>query len=137
MECVGRGFQHGDPPLTVSELATSLAVSTKLVQQIMQTLLAGCIVVEVAGRETAYAPARPIENITCYDILLALRVGKGQEPSTRAEPAGVEVRSEFQRIIEAERQASSAVSVLALVNRSESIELENPGVKAVSDRPSA
>ena len=68
-------------------MADGLAVPTRLVQQIMQTLMAARLVVEVAGEEMAYAPARPLETITCHDILLALRAGQGQELATRDEPA--------------------------------------------------
>ena len=75
------------------------------------------MVVEVAGVEPAYAPARPLETITCHDILLAMRAGQGQELATRDEPTRTEVYGEFNRIQEAERQAAAAVTMLALANR--------------------
>ncbi|HEX4644664.1 MAG TPA: hypothetical protein VH598_03575, partial [Verrucomicrobiae bacterium] len=98
---------------------------------ITQTLMCARLVVEVAGKETGYTPARPLESITCHDILLALRAGNGQDLGTRDGPGRAEVGGEFERILEAERKAASAVSVLALVNRTEA--LAGKTIKAVGD----
>jgi membrane protein len=133
MACIGRRFHYGETPVTVQEMASQLTVPTRLVQQIMQILLAARLVVEVAGNETGYAPARPLETISCHDVLTALRAGQGQEPATRDEPARVEVYGEFERIMEAERKAASAVTVLAMVERAEARAIKGGGVKAVGD----
>jgi membrane protein len=120
MTCVSQRFVMGDPPPGVAEIAQSLAVPTRLVRQIMQTLVAARLAVETAGAEPAYVPARPTETITCHDILLAMRASQGQELATRDEPTRAEVFGEFNRIQEAERQAAASVSMLALVQRAES-----------------
>ena len=85
----------------------------------MQTLLAARLVTEVGGTEAAYAPARPLESINAHQILHAMRTGAGQELPMRDEPARAEVYGEFARIEEAERQAASSVTMLALVNRAQ------------------
>jgi len=120
MTAIGHRFSHGDPPLSVSELSRQLCIPSRLVRQVLQTLVAARLVIEVAGSETGYAPARPLQNINCHDVLLALRASNGQELATRDEPARQEVFGEFARIQEAERNAAAAVSVLALVERAES-----------------
>jgi membrane protein len=117
MTLVGQRYLHGEPPCTVLEAAELLGVPTRLVLQIMQTLSGSRLVVETAGADTAYLPARPMETITCHDILLALRAGQGPDLATREGPMRSEVYGEFQRIQEAERQAASSVSVLALASR--------------------
>jgi membrane protein len=119
MTCVGQHFVRGEPPPSAVEIGEALAVPTRLVQQIMQTLSAARLVTETAGAEAAYMPARPLETITCHDILLALRASLGQELATRDEPARSEVYGEFHRIEEAERQAAASVTMLALVNRAQ------------------
>ena len=119
MTCIGQRFVRGEPPPSAVEIAEALTVPTRLVQQLMQTLSAARLVAEAAGAELAYLPARPLENITCHDILLALRASQGQELATRDEPTRSEVYGEFQRIQEAERQAASSVTMLALVNRAQ------------------
>jgi membrane protein len=121
MECVGQRFQHHECPANVTQIADGLAVPTGLVQQILQTLLAARLVVEVTGRELAYAPARPLANITLHDILLALRAGQGQELATRDEPTRTEVYGEFARILEAEKRAAGSVTLLTMVNRTEKL----------------
>jgi membrane protein len=117
--CVGQRFVRGEPPPGLGEIAEGLAVPTRLVQQIMQTLCAARLVTEAAGSEPAYLPARPLETITCHDVLLAMRATEGQELATRDEPARTEVFGEFHRIEEAEREAASSVTMLALVNRAQ------------------
>ena len=62
-------------------------------------------------------PARPLETINAYDILLALRTGTGQELPLREEPALAEIYGEFTRIEKAEREAASSISLLTLANR--------------------
>jgi membrane protein len=119
MTCIGQRFARGEPPPSAVEIAEALAVPTRLVQQLMQTLSAARVVTEAAGAEPAYLPARPLETITCHDILLALRASQGQELATRDEPTRSEVYGEFHRIEEAERQAATSVTMLALVNRAQ------------------
>jgi len=119
MTCIGQRFVIGEPPPSAVEISAALAVPTRLVQQLMQTLSAARLVAEAAGAEPAYLPARPLETITCHDILLALRASQGQELATRDEPTRSDVYGEFHRIEEAERQAASSVTMLALVNRAQ------------------
>jgi len=118
MECVGQRFFNALPASGIAEMAEALAVPTRLVQQIIEPLRAAGLVVEVrAEEESAYAPARPLECITCHDILLALRSGQGQELATRDDPARAGVFGEFERIVDAEERAASCVTIRAMVDR--------------------
>jgi membrane protein len=119
MTCIGLRFEKGEPPLSVIEMGKQLCVPTRLVQQIMHTLCTSRMVTEVTEPESSYVPARPLETISCYDILHALRASHGQELATRDEPTRVEVFGEFSRIEAAERQAGASVTLLALVNRAQ------------------
>ena len=121
MTCIGERFTRGELPPAALEIAEALAVPTRLVKQVMQTLAAARLVNETAGAEPAYFPARPLDQITCHDVLLAMRASQGQECATRDEPACVEVYGEFHRIEEAERQAAASVNLLALVNRAQGL----------------
>ena len=119
MTFIGQRFARGEPPPSCVEIATALAAPTGLVQQVLQTLVAARLVVEATGAESGYLPARPLEAITCHDVLRALRATQGEELATRDEPARSEVYGEFHRIEEAERQAAASVTMLALVNRAQ------------------
>ena len=114
---VAEAFHQGEPPPRIAQLSEELAVPTRLITQIMQTLCSAHLILEVTGSETAYVPARPLQTITCHDILQAMRSCSGQELATRDEPTRVEVLGEFTRIQEAERQAAGAVTLLDLANR--------------------
>jgi hypothetical protein len=100
----------------------------------LQTLISARLVVETAGIETAYVPSRPLEDISCHDILEAMRASQGQELATRDEPMRAEVLGEFCRIQEAEKQAAGSVSMLALVNRAEE-RLERPQLSSMVGPP--
>ncbi len=127
MTCIGQHFHRGLPPATVQQMSGELGIPTKLVQQVLQTLLAARLVVEIAGPEPAYSPARPLEAINCHHILLAMRATVGQELVTRDEPVRAEVLGEFARIQAAEQAAAGSVSMLALVSRAQArLELAAP-----------
>ncbi|HZV35958.1 MAG TPA: hypothetical protein VFB72_15385, partial [Verrucomicrobiae bacterium] len=134
-ECIAMRFQRAEPPAGIAEIADRLAVPSRLIQQIIQTLLASRLVVEVAGIELSYAPARPLEQITCHDVLLAMRgVDLCEGFATREEPARVGVFGEFEKIMEAERLAASSVTLRAMVDRSELLAaMAGKPVKAVTE----
>jgi len=129
MTCIGQRFQRGLPPATIHEMSGELAIPSRLVQQVLQTLIAAHLVAEIHGAEAAYTPARPLESINAHHILQAMRAAIGQELVTRDEPVRGEVYGEFARIQEAERQAASAITMLALVTRAQARqEMVVPGV---------
>jgi len=117
MTCVGHAFVAGDPPPNSFQISQSLGVPSRLVRQIVQTLVAARLVAETAGAEPAYLPARPMLNINCHDILLAMRATRGQELPLNDTCMQSEVLGEFNRIAEAERHAASSVTLLDLVQR--------------------
>lgn len=128
MTCIGQHFHQGLPPATVQLMSRELGIPTKLVQQVLQTLLAARLVVEVHGAEPGYAPARPLDSINGHHILLAMRATQGQELITRDEPVRTEVYGEFARIQAAEKEAASSVTMLALIHRAQArLELAPPG----------
>jgi membrane protein len=127
MTCIGQRFQNGQPPVTLSKISTELGIPTRLAQQVLQPLLAARIVAEISGNEPGYTPARPLDAINAHHILHALRAGGGQPLPMRDEPGRTKVLGEFARIEEAERQAASAITMLALVDRaSAKLELAAP-----------
>jgi membrane protein len=129
MTCIGQRFHRGLPPATIREISTELGIPSRLVQQVLRVLLLAGLVVEVAGAESGFSPARPLDSINCHHILLAMRATQGQEPATRDEPVRVEVLGEFARIQAAEKEAASSVTMLALVSRAQArLELATPVV---------
>jgi len=128
MTCIGQRFHRGLPPVTIREISAELGIPGKLAQQVLHTLLAARLVVEVAGPEAGYSPARPLDSINTHHILIAMRATQGQELVTRDEPVRIEVLGEFARIQAAEKEAASRVTMLALVNRADArLELALPG----------
>jgi hypothetical protein len=117
MTGLGQRFQNALPPATVSQLSAELGIPSRLTQSVLRTLAFKQLVTEVAGAESAFVPARPIETINAYDILTAMRTGNGQELPLREQPALAEIYGEFARIEHAESAAASCLSLRALANR--------------------
>jgi DNA-binding IscR family transcriptional regulator len=91
-------------------------VPSRLVGRLVQPLLQAKLIVEVVDPETAYTPARPLDQITAHDVLMALRVGQGLELETRADDARSRVSQKFESVYEAERETAQAVTLEALAN---------------------
>src|SRR5258705_413149 len=118
MTLLAQRFEFGGKPPTVFEIATELEVPSRLIGRVVQPLIDAGLVLEVAceSNEFGYAPARPIERITCYDVLQTLRAGGGQELETRDEQTRAVVCAHFEGIEAAERQAAASRSLKDLVN---------------------
>ena len=136
MTCIGQRFQRGLRAPTSQEMSEELCIPSRLVQEVLQTLIAAHLVIEVSGVEPAYTPGRPLEQINAHHILQAMRA-RGQELLTRNEPVREEVYGEFARIQEAEKIAASSISMLTLVHRAEArLELTpSPPVKQLETLP--
>ena len=117
MTAIGAAYQRGAEPPSHAQMSAKLGIPPRLTLQVLQTLVAARLITEVSGAELAYVPARPIELISCYDILQALRVGQGSDLALDEEPLQRQILGEFQRINDAEQAAASSVSVYALAER--------------------
>ncbi len=113
----GRHFEEGRPAPSVNQFAATLGVPTKLVSQLLQVLLRAGLVVETHDRESGYAPARPLNQITVHDVLHAFRAGQGQDFAERERAADMPVLNEFDRICQAEHSAAGSVTLHDLVAR--------------------
>jgi membrane protein len=127
MAFIGERFQSGLAPATTAEISGELKIPSRLVQNILRTLITARLVVEVAGHETGYSPARPLEAINAHHILSAMRAAGQDLP--RHDEIRAEVFGEFAKIEEAERDAASRVTLLALANRPKK-QIENAAPKS-------
>jgi membrane protein len=111
---IARRFLRGEPPPTVSQMGKELNVPTRLIQELLQHLCAARLIVQTTEQEPGYLPARPLETITCHELLLALRTVRGQQLNTRSEPANSRVYAEFRRIEQAEREVAAGITLCDL-----------------------
>jgi membrane protein len=124
---IARRFLRGEPPPTVSEMGQELNVPTRLIQELLQHLCAARLMVQTTDSEPGYLPARPLETITCHELLLALRTVRGQQLRTRGEPANSHVYARFRRIEEAERAVAAGITLCDLAG--------NVAVQTAQGRP--
>lgn len=125
-------FHRKVHPPTILELAHDLSVSSRLVARVLHALLEAKLVIEVADEDASFTPARPLEAISCQDVLHALRVGINSdlELSTENDPCDESVLKHFTAIGDAEKAAADPINMKQLV---EAIPLEN----IPPERPSA
>jgi membrane protein len=117
MAHIAQRFDAGERPPTSLEMAENLCIPLRLVSQVMFMLMQSALVLEVAGAENGYAPARPLDQISVRDVLQALRSGQGQDLATCDDPARPVIYQEFEAIEHAWEQAAGALSMDKLVKR--------------------
>jgi membrane protein len=109
-------FANSQPGLTTTQLANELAVPGRLVRRLLEALIQHGLVVEATSvKETVILPARPLPQISCEDVLTALRTVGGYEPETRDEPTRQHVRRTFDRIRAAEFNTANTITLQDLV----------------------
>ena len=117
MALVAQRFELGAKPPTLIEISTRLGVPSRLVGRVIQPLCDHGLVHTVAvGNDDGYAPARPLEHMTCHDIINTLRCC-GAQLDTRQDSSRQLVGAEFDRIYEGERERAASITLKQLVAR--------------------
>ena len=119
MTLIGQSFQAGQPPPTLSCLADELGVSSRLIFQVIQGLKSARLMSESAGPDPGYLPARPLDQITCADVLRVLRDEQGDTPKTREGTGRASVEEAYGSIRAAGRAAAESHTLLDLIRRNE------------------
>jgi membrane protein len=114
MTHIARNFLQSRRPLSSIELSKELAVPSQLAQKVLCALVQSGLLVEVNDSDVRFTPARPLEQITAYDIVTALRAGTGHELATTEDESRLLVRAQFERMLLAEREAGEAISMKSL-----------------------
>ena len=114
MTHIARNFLAGAQPLSLVQLSKELAVPSQLAQRILCALVQNGLLVEVNDRDVRFSPGRPLDRISAYHVVNALRAGSGHELATTEDPSRLLVRTEFERIMLAEREAGDAVTMQSL-----------------------
>jgi membrane protein len=114
---IGRLFQDQAMPLTATSCAEKFGVPPKLTKDILTLLVNGRLLAETTGSDTAYTPARPLDQISVKDVLRTIRAGSGSDLSTHDDAARSVVRGEFEAVLAAEESRAGKVSIRELIAR--------------------
>jgi membrane protein len=115
MTHIARNFLAGARPLSVVELSQQLTVPGQLAQRLLSVLVKhGLLVEAMENGEARYSPGRPLERISAYEVVNALRGSGGQELATTEDESRALVRAEFDRMTLAERNAAAGVTMQSL-----------------------
>ncbi|MEI7732963.1 MAG: YhjD/YihY/BrkB family envelope integrity protein [Verrucomicrobiota bacterium] len=116
MAFVAQRFARGEPAPTASEISTALGVPSRLASILLGQLTQARLVVEVAGNEISFIPARPLDQIHCGDILQVLRTVNGVSMNTRDEPMRQLVSGELDRVRQAEADIARSITLQKLAD---------------------
>jgi membrane protein len=111
MACIGARFQNGDKAWSLPALASCLDVPARLIWQILHSLVQAGLLQETNSPEPTYVPARPLRQISCDDVVSALRVGATGKLPGGHEPTYASVRREFERLLQAEHHTAGAINL--------------------------
>lgn len=111
-----RAFRDRNVPPSIARLAGALSLPTGIVTQVAQALSDAHILVCVMQPEPGFLPARPLEDISAHDILVALRFGKGQDPMDLEKGLGDDsLREGLRSIRNAEEKASRSLTLAQML----------------------
>lgn len=119
MALIGKRFASGDRPLTAGQLAEQLAVPPKLAKDVLQILSGTRLLNESAGSEVGYLPARPLDQITVWEVLHAIRAGQGHNVHTSLDEARAVIKAEFEEVLAAEAIRARMTTLQKLVERTQ------------------
>lgn len=115
---IGRRFLAGEKPPTGTALSEFLGVPTRMAGRILSSLVGARLLAESQQGEIAYLPARPLEQITCHDVLQALRTAKNGGVATRDDVMRERVRGHYEGFQSAEKATAANVTLASLAAES-------------------
>ncbi len=113
----GRRFDSGLAAPSVGDFARELGIPSRLASQVVQVLVHHHVLVEVAGLEPGYAPARSLSHIRLEDLICAIRSGTGQDLATRDDEMQRLLVKELEAVRRAERVVAGSVTLEDLVRK--------------------
>lgn len=111
---VGRRFLAGEKPVSGAALSELLGVPTRMAGKVLQALVSARLLAESQQGETAFLPARPLERISCHDVLLALRTSRNGSVATRDDSIREQVRGHYEKFAEVEKAAAGNITLATL-----------------------
>jgi DNA-binding IscR family transcriptional regulator len=117
MTYIGQFFQKAKKAPTSADISKALELPEQLTEEILE-LFDHCNLVEATAGENEfgrYLPARALDKISAYDILMSLREGKGHGLETTADEDRNRVKHELDRIRNAEMDVAKNIKLPHLI----------------------
>lgn len=115
---VARRFISGEKPASGIVLSDSLGLPTSMAGKILQAPAGAGLLAESQQGEIAYLPARPLEKITCHDVLHALRTSRNGTVATCDDAVRASLRGHYSRFQELAKGAASTFTLAQLATES-------------------
>ena len=116
MLVIARQFVRAEPPVSSTDISTRLGAPLHLVNRTIQQLCDAKLLVEIAGNNAAFEPARPVEKINALDVLRAMRELDGRPHETTKDDDDNLIRGIVGRIDEGAASSAQAIDFRKLVD---------------------
>jgi membrane protein len=114
MALIAGRFLGGEPPIGAARLSEVLCAPPKLVKDILLLLHGGGLLVEAAGPEQGYTPAKPADKTTIREILTVMRTGSGYDIATADDGQLRAVLSAFRSVLDAGNRRAETIMLQSL-----------------------
>ncbi|MGC9034466.1 MAG: YhjD/YihY/BrkB family envelope integrity protein [Verrucomicrobiia bacterium] len=109
-----RAFENGYGAQKLSSLTNALGIPSQLASRVLTQLVNEGLIIAIQNGETAYIPKKPLEKISLYDVVQAVRRANGREVETVNDAMRQVVRNYYDEIINAERQVGERITMKEL-----------------------
>ncbi|MSR64529.1 MAG: YihY family inner membrane protein [Verrucomicrobiae bacterium] len=98
MLVIARQFVRAEPPISTTEVSNRIGAPLHLINRTVQRLCDARLLVEIAGNQAMFEPARPVEQITVHDVLRAMRELDGKPQETTRDEDDALIRSIVEKV---------------------------------------
>ncbi len=105
LDRIARAFVSGLPPLNAEELAAGINVPIRLVNRLLERMVEGGLINEIAARPHSYQPARDLSALTVKQVISGLRNSGGPAtipPYLKEAPLVIAIEERLGRALQGE-----------------------------------
>lgn len=114
MAQICRAYENGYGAQKLSSLTNALGIPSQLASQVLAQLVNEDLLIAIQDGETAYVPKKPLEKISLYDVIQAMRRANGREVETVNDAIRPVIRKYYDEIINTEKQVGEKITMKEL-----------------------
>ncbi|MGC8743830.1 MAG: YhjD/YihY/BrkB family envelope integrity protein [Verrucomicrobiia bacterium] len=114
MAQICRAYKNGYGAQKLSSLTNALGIPSQLASRVLTQLVNEDLLIAIPNGETAYVPKKPLEEISLYDVIQAMRRANGREVETVNDAIRPVIRKYYDEIINTEKQAGEKITMKEL-----------------------
>ena len=106
-----RAFEFGYGAQKMDSITKALGIPPQLAFKVLNMLVNEGLLISISDHETSYIPAKPIEKISAFDVINAMRRANGHEIDTANDTIRSFVRKCYDELVLTEKQVGEKMSM--------------------------